>query len=106
MTRLLNRIDGELLQPIRDVDIYNPRLIAANALVMKRKLDQDDASSELPPLKRSLKATDFKDFRLDSKVLRAVTERGFSKPTLVQAEAIPLALAGRNILGNNGEPSS
>ena len=35
---------------------------------------------------------------LDSRILRALAEQGFARPTLVQAKAIPLALEGRDIL--------
>ena len=36
---------------------------------------------------------------VDSRLLRALADMGYSKPTLVQAKAIPLALEGRDILG-------
>lgn len=35
---------------------------------------------------------------LDARILRALAEQGFARPTLVQAKAIPLALEGRDIL--------
>lgn len=35
---------------------------------------------------------------LDSRILRALADLGFARPTLVQAKAIPLALEGRDIL--------
>ncbi|KZV91515.1 ATP-dependent RNA helicase dbp9 [Exidia glandulosa HHB12029] len=35
---------------------------------------------------------------LDSRILRALADKGFARPTLVQAKAIPLALEGRDIL--------
>ena len=35
---------------------------------------------------------------LDPRILRALAEQGFARPTLVQAKAIPLALEGRDIL--------
>ena len=35
---------------------------------------------------------------LDSRILRALADAGFARPTLVQAKAIPLALEGRDIL--------
>lgn len=45
------------------------------------------------------KAT-FADFSnlLDDRILRALADIGFAKPTLVQSKAIPLALEGRDIL--------
>jgi superfamily II DNA/RNA helicase len=35
---------------------------------------------------------------LDARLLRALADLGFARPTLVQAKAIPLALEGRDIL--------
>lgn len=35
---------------------------------------------------------------VDSRILRALADLGFSRPTLVQSKAIPLALEGRDIL--------
>ena len=41
----------------------------------------------------------FSDLGLSEKVLQAVTASGYSTPTPIQAEAIPYALAGRDVLG-------
>jgi superfamily II DNA/RNA helicase len=41
----------------------------------------------------------FKDIGLTEKVLAAVETAGYSEPTPIQAQAIPQALAGRDILG-------
>ena len=41
----------------------------------------------------------FSELNLDPKVLQAVEEAGYSEPTPIQAEAIPHALAGRDVLG-------
>jgi ATP-dependent RNA helicase DDX56/DBP9 len=35
---------------------------------------------------------------LDSRILRALADAGFARPTLVQTKAIPLALKGKDIL--------
>lgn len=35
---------------------------------------------------------------LDARILRALADAGFARPTLVQAKAIPLALESRDIL--------
>lgn len=43
--------------------------------------------------------TTFHDFNLDPKVLRAVTELGFEEPTPIQLKAIPVALSGRDLIG-------
>ncbi len=41
----------------------------------------------------------FSDLELDHRVLRAVSEAGYDSPTPIQAEAIPHALKGRDVLG-------
>ncbi|MGB4910075.1 MAG: DEAD/DEAH box helicase, partial [Tabrizicola sp.] len=43
--------------------------------------------------------TKFTDLALDPRVLQAVTEAGYETPTPIQAEAIPHALQGRDVLG-------
>ncbi len=43
--------------------------------------------------------TTFTDFDLEPKVLRAVTELGFEEPTPIQLKAIPLGIAGRDLIG-------
>ena len=41
----------------------------------------------------------FSDLDLDPKVLKAVEEAGYESPTPIQAQAIPHALSGRDVLG-------
>ena len=41
----------------------------------------------------------FKDLGLDPKILKAVEEAGYETPTPIQAQAVPHALEGRDILG-------
>ena len=43
--------------------------------------------------------TRFSDLALDPRVLQAVSEAGYETPTPIQAQAIPHALAGRDVLG-------
>jgi superfamily II DNA/RNA helicase len=43
--------------------------------------------------------TRFSDLALDPRVLQAVTEAGYETPTPIQAQAIPEALTGRDVLG-------
>jgi ATP-dependent RNA helicase RhlE len=42
---------------------------------------------------------DFSSFGLDASILQALTEMGYSQPTPIQAEAIPIALQGRDLMG-------
>src|SRR5688572_14813258 len=43
--------------------------------------------------------TTFSDLSLDPRVLQAVTESGYVTPTPIQAQGIPHALEGRDVLG-------
>ncbi len=43
--------------------------------------------------------TKFSDLNLDEKVLKAIAETGYETPTPIQAEAIPHAIMGRDVLG-------
>ncbi len=43
--------------------------------------------------------TTFADFGLDPEILRALTEQGYTTPTPIQLEAIPVALNGRDLMG-------
>lgn len=68
---------------------------------MKRKLDANDVPSakvaEEP--KSDAPESSFEDLRLDPRLRQALIQEKFSKPTLVQTKAIPLALEGKDILG-------
>ncbi|KAK4090708.1 hypothetical protein Purlil1_4844 [Purpureocillium lilacinum] len=72
---------------------------------MKRKLDQNDVPSpgpkeEKPTAKPKVADEDltFADLGLDPRLVQAVAEQSFLKPTLVQRKAIPLALNGQDVL--------
>ncbi len=43
--------------------------------------------------------TSFSDLGLSPEVLKAVTDAGYETPTPIQAQAIPVALSGRDVLG-------
>ena len=43
--------------------------------------------------------TKFSDLRLNPKILKAIDEAGYETPTPIQAQAIPAALAGKDVLG-------
>src|SRR5690349_24456338 len=44
-------------------------------------------------------STSFESLGLMPELLRAVTEQGYTEPTPIQAQAIPVVLAGRDLLG-------
>ena len=67
---------------------------------MKRKLNDEDVPTPVvEPPSNQPKTVTFESFGLDARLLQAVVKEGFSKPTPIQAQAIPLALDGRHILG-------
>ncbi|KAL7788370.1 P-loop containing nucleoside triphosphate hydrolase protein [Trichoderma ceciliae] len=77
---------------------------------MKRKLNENDVPTSAVPEaeKQSTEAeattaspeeeATFAELGLDARLVQAVAEQGFLKPTLVQRKAIPLALDGRDVL--------
>jgi ATP-dependent RNA helicase DDX56/DBP9 len=80
---------------------------------MKRKLnDQDvpevaEAVTDVEPEveekveKKTPTAKTFAELGLDARLLQAINKEKFAAPTPVQARAIPLALSGKDILGNS-----
>ncbi|KAL4759998.1 ATP-dependent DNA/RNA helicase [Aspergillus foveolatus] len=69
---------------------------------MKRKLDANDVPSteanEAEEVKSADRDEDFENLNLDPRLRQALVKEKFSKPTPVQAKAIPLALEGKDIL--------
>lgn len=45
-------------------------------------------------------ATHFSEFELDERLLAALRDKGYDRPTAIQAEAIPPAMDGRDVLGS------
>lgn len=43
----------------------------------------------------------FEDFNLSPEIFKALTERGFEHPTVIQEKAIPLGLSGRDFIGQS-----
>ena len=58
------------------------------------------APSIVAPVDPALATKNFENFGLPSKLLQALTRMKFTAPTPVQSEAIPLAMAGHDILGS------
>lgn len=67
---------------------------------MKRKLDANDVPSPEPKATED-QEPDFETLNLDPRLRQALIKEKFTKPTLVQAKAIPLALEGKDILGES-----
>jgi hypothetical protein len=44
--------------------------------------------------------TNFSELELDERLIEALSDKGYSRPTAIQAEAIPPAMDGRDVLGS------
>ncbi|WEW57108.1 ATP-dependent DNA/RNA helicase [Emydomyces testavorans] len=66
-------------------------------LTMKRKLDANNVPTP-EDAGQGTSQQNFEALQLDPRLLQALTKQKFTKPTLVQAEAIPLALSGKDVL--------
>ena len=44
--------------------------------------------------------TTFVEFGLDERILRAIHDAGYTTPTPIQAQAIPVVLAGHDVMGS------
>ena len=56
-------------------------------------------SGAAPIFERHPHLTTFKDLGLAEPLLKALTAKGYETPTPIQAQAIPAAMTGRDILG-------
>lgn len=65
---------------------------------MKRKADETDAPAAGAAKSGSTDEFSFTDLDLDPRLVQAVAKQKFLKPTLVQRQAIPLALKGQDVL--------
>ncbi|EED19162.1 ATP dependent RNA helicase (Dbp9), putative [Talaromyces stipitatus ATCC 10500] len=65
---------------------------------MKRKLDANDVPSTDATGGENEAQITFESLPLDPRLRQALVKENFSKPTLVQSKAIPLALEGKDIL--------
>ncbi|KAJ6188163.1 hypothetical protein N7519_003071 [Penicillium mononematosum] len=68
-----------------------------NTVTMKRKLDANDVPSPEAAGAED-QELDFEALNLDPRLRQALIKEKFTKPTLVQSKAIPLALEGKDIL--------
>lgn len=64
---------------------------------MKRKLDENDTPTVEVATTPSAGAS-FESLNLDARILQAVSKANFATPTPVQAQTIPLALEGKDVL--------
>lgn len=68
---------------------------------MKRKLNDADIPIGISSEQSNNIEPNFVDLGLDARLLQAIAKQNFLKPTIVQSKAIPLALEGKDILGEH-----
>jgi ATP-dependent RNA helicase RhlE len=59
----------------------------------------EDLALPGPIVQENIITTSFESLGLSAELLRAVTEQGYTEPTPIQAQAIPVVLSGRDLLG-------
>ncbi|MES2072794.1 MAG: DEAD/DEAH box helicase [Pseudomonadota bacterium] len=64
----------------------------------KSDITQDTVAAEAPTV-APVPTVRFEDFGLSAEILRALTDQGYVHPTPIQAEAIPIVLQGRDVMG-------
>lgn len=57
------------------------------------------SDTQLAPSQVAAPAVRFEDFGLSADILRALADQGYVHPTPIQAEAIPIVLQGRDVMG-------
>lgn len=65
---------------------------------MKRKLNENEVPVTVDEEKSKTEEKTFQDLELDLRLLQAISRQKFKQPTLIQSKAIPLVLAGHDIL--------
>ncbi|MEN3293889.1 MAG: ATP-dependent helicase RhlE [Burkholderiales bacterium] len=57
------------------------------------------SDTQLAPMENVAPAVRFEDFGLAPEILRALDDQGYIHPTPIQAEAIPIVMQGRDVMG-------
>lgn len=102
------RESSSLVYADEKLDQDSLTLISPAKHTMKRKLNSEDvpevvmAEGGEEQAATASKAT-FASLNLDARLLQAITKEKFTEPTAVQAEAVPLALSGKDILGTSSD---
>ena len=75
--------------------------ISVIPMTMKRKLNEDDVPEPDNRTQKASTTSTFESFGLESRLLQALAKQNYATPTDVQSEAIPLALAGKDVLARS-----
>jgi ATP-dependent RNA helicase DeaD len=76
-----------------------PQRTATGAPSRAGKGPRDEAPAELTAAEEAAATATFDDLELTEPLRRAVADAGFESPTPIQARAIPVLLAGRDLIG-------
>jgi ATP-dependent RNA helicase DDX56/DBP9 len=71
---------------------------------MKRKLDENDAPTVEVATDSTIQTpstTTFESYKLDPRLLQSISKAGYTEPTAIQGQAIPLALQGKDVLAQS-----
>ena len=79
--------------PVTETELPAPVLPESTAHADERDTTSVDVTSAPDP------AVTFASFGLDATILRALAEQGYTIPTPIQAQAIPVVIAGRDVMG-------
>ena len=82
--------------------LAEPEVVAGTVVVDPATVEEADAPPALGGLAAAEAATSsetFADLGLSQQMLRALSDAGYQRPTPIQAQAVPLALKGRDLMG-------
>ncbi len=85
--RAIHPLPGLSSRRVSDCDGFAP-CTDTSTMTMTTTQDQAPAAEQT-----------FESFGLDPRILRALTEQGYTKPTPIQAQAIPVVLLGKDVMG-------
>lgn len=82
----------------RKLNENNEPVLVSGTNKKKSDTEVSSAVANATPSSEAASSSSFADLGLDPRLLQAVAQQSFQKPTLVQSKAIPLALEGRDVL--------
>jgi ATP-dependent RNA helicase DDX56/DBP9 len=93
-------VTSQTVNTLRSVTIARQSFRQHRARIanMKRKLDENDQPTV--EVVATAKIT-FESFGLDTRLLQAISKERYTKPSAVQAQAIPLVLEGKDVLAKS-----
>lgn len=96
--RKLNENDAPVVAPAPAEKIEMEEDIEMNEVDTPLPTDTQIANTALAAAEKEEKDESFAGLGLDARLLQAIAKQNYSAPTLVQRKAIPLAIAGKDVL--------